>query len=140
MPYQPIENYGIIGDIRTTVLVGTNGSIDWFYVPDFDSASVFAAILDEKKRSQFQITPSGDEWNTKQSYWPETNVLVTRFLSDEGVAEVVDYMPVAGQNEEGANHLIVRWRTRVRGELNLKMRCVPTFNYDRDAHETDCGV
>jgi GH15 family glucan-1,4-alpha-glucosidase len=126
--------------VRTTALVGMNGSIDWFCVSDFDSPSVFAAILDEKKGGQFQISPSGDDWNTKQSYLPETNLVVTRFLSDEGVAEVVDYISVAGRTEEGANHVIVRRVTGVRGELNLKMRCAPAFNYDRDAHETDCGV
>ena len=137
MPYQPIENYGIIGDMSTTALVGMNGSIDWFCVPDFDSPSVFAAILDDKKGGQFQISPIGDDWNTKQYYLPETNVLVTRFLSDEGVAEIVDYMPVAGRTEEGASHVIVRRVTGVRGELQLKMRCAPAFNYARDAHETD---
>ena len=81
MAYQPIENYGIIGNMRTAALVGINGSIDWFCAPSFDSPSVFAAILDDQKGGRFEIAPSGDGIRTKQFYWPETNVLVTRFLS-----------------------------------------------------------
>ena len=137
MGYQPIENYGIIGDMRTTALVGMNGSIDWFCVPNFDSPSVFAAILDDKKGGRFQICPAGDDWDSKQYYLPETNILVTRFLSDEGVAEVVDYMPVAGREEEGAHHVIVRRVTGVRGQLRLNMLCHPAFDYARGDHDTD---
>ena len=137
MGYQPIENYGIIGDMRTTALVGMNGSIDWFCVPNFDSPSVFAAILDDKKGGRFQICPVGDDWDSKQYYLPETNILVTRFLSDEGVAEVVDYMPVAGRQEEGAHHVIVRRVTGVRGHLRLKMLCDPAFDYARGDHDAD---
>ena len=89
MPYQPIENYGVIGNMRTAALVGMNGSIDWFCCPSFDSPSVFAAILDENKGGYFQICPESSDVSTKQLYWPETNVLLTRFLSANGVAEVI---------------------------------------------------
>ena len=81
MPYQPIENHGIIGNMRTAALVGLNGSIDWLCFPRFDSPSVFAAILDDKKGGHFKIAPIGDEIVYKQLYWPGTNVLITRFLS-----------------------------------------------------------
>ena len=87
MAYQPIENYGIIGNMRTAALVGINGSIDWFCVPSFDSPSVFAAILDDQKGGRFEIAPREGGIRTKQFYWPETNVLVTRFLSPDGVGE-----------------------------------------------------
>ncbi|MCH8102970.1 MAG: glycoside hydrolase family 15 protein, partial [Chloroflexi bacterium] len=137
MGYQPIENYGIIGDMRTAALVGMNGSIDWFCIPNFDSPSVFAAILDDQKGGRFQIAPVGDDWDSKQFYLPETNILVTRFLSDEGVAEIVDYMPVAGREEEGAHHVIVRKVTGVRGLLRLRMVCKPAFDYAREEHIAD---
>ena len=88
MAYQPIENYGIIGNMRTAALVGMNGSIDWFCVPFFDSPSVFAAILDDQKGGRFEIAPQGEGIRAKQFYWPETNVLVTRFLSPDGVGEL----------------------------------------------------
>src|SRR5918996_4079885 len=94
MAYQPIENYGIIGDLHTAALVGMNGSIDWLCVPNFDSPSVFATILDDKKGGRFQISPRTEDVTQKQFYWPETNVLITRFLSNEGVGEIADYMPV----------------------------------------------
>lgn len=83
MAYQPIENYGIIGNMHTVALVGMNGSIDWFCDPDFDSPSVFAAILDDEKGGRYKIAPTisldEDDVSNKQLYWPETNVLVTRF-------------------------------------------------------------
>src|SRR6516165_12736048 len=87
MTYQPIENYGMIGDMHTVALVGTDGSIDWLCVPRFDSPSVFAAILDDGKGGRFKIAPVGDDVTCKQFYWPETNVLITRFLGPHGAAE-----------------------------------------------------
>ena len=85
MAYQPIENYGVIGDTQTVALVGMNGSIDWFCFPRFDSPSVFAAILDDKKGGYFKIAPGTDVIAHKQLYWPDTNVLMTRFFSQDGV-------------------------------------------------------
>ena len=92
--YQPIENYGIIGNMRTAALVGMNGSIDWLCLPHFDSPSVFAAILDAEKGGRFRIAPSGDDFRNKQFYWPDTNILITRFLHADGIGEIEDYMPV----------------------------------------------
>ena len=81
MAYQPIENYGVIGDLHTAALVGTDGSIDWLCLPRFDSPSVFAAILDDKKGGHFKIAPVGDEVSRKQFYCPDTNILDTRFFT-----------------------------------------------------------
>src|SRR4028118_1232782 len=92
--YQPIENYGIIGDLNTVALVGLNGSIDFMCFPDFDSPSIFAALLDEQKGGRFEIKPVLAEMKTKQLYLPDTNVLLTRFLSCGGVGEITDFMPV----------------------------------------------
>src|ERR1700694_5496233 len=96
--YQPIENYGVIGNLRTAALVGRDGSIDWLCLPHFDSPSVFAAVLDENKGGFFRISTQreqeGHRVTRKQVYWPETNVLITRFLLSDGVVEVIDYMPV----------------------------------------------
>ena len=92
--YQPIENYGVIGNMRTAALVGMDGSIDWLCLPHFDSPSVFAAILDDRKGGRFRIAPAHEQLSRKQYYWPGTNVLITRFLHADGVGEVEDYMPV----------------------------------------------
>ena len=86
MAYQPIENYGIIGDMHSVALVGMNGSIDWFCFPHFDSPSVFAALLDDAKGGRFCVCPANEAVVFKQFYWPDTNVLVTRYLSPDGEA------------------------------------------------------
>ncbi len=123
--------------MRTAALVGRNGSIDWFCFPHFDSPSVFGAILDDKKGGRFEIFPVGDGIATKQLYWPETNVLITRFLSPDGVGEIEDFMPVGSAAGEGPwrDQLIRRVRL-VRGTLKLRMRCQPAFDYARADHET----
>ena len=131
MPYQPIENYGVIGDLRTAALVGKNGSLDWLCLPHFDSPSVFGAILDDSKGGRFHIAPTYEGVTTKQLYWPDTNILVTRFLSPEGVAELIDFMPVGGEQQ------LVRRVRCVRGEVTFRALCQPAFNYARDPHAVD---
>jgi GH15 family glucan-1,4-alpha-glucosidase len=136
MAYQPIENYGVIGDTQTVALVGMNGSIDWFCFPRFDSPSIFAAILDDKKGGYFKIAPATDVTSHKQLYWPETNVLITRFLSSDGVAEITDYMPIGRDMTASGSRQVVRRVEMVRGSMAFKMECYPAFNYARDVHET----
>ena len=136
MSYQPIENYGIIGNMRTAALVSVQGSIDWFCFPHFDSPSVFASILDDKKGGRFAIGPTHKDARHKQVYWPDTNVLLTRFLSPDGVGEVQDFMPILGRSAGNANSRIIR-RVRVsRGEMEFRLTCEPAFDYARAAHET----
>jgi pentatricopeptide repeat protein len=137
MAYQPIENYGIIGDLHSAALVGIDGSIDWLCLPRFDSPSVFAAILDDEKGGRFKITPVSDGVTRKQLYWPDTNVLITRFFTPDGVAEITDYMPIhVSMNGRGRHQLIRRIKV-VRGEMNFRMECSPAFNYARDGHKTE---
>jgi GH15 family glucan-1,4-alpha-glucosidase len=128
--YQPIENYGIIGDLNTIALVGLNGSIDFMCFPRFDSPSVFAALLDDKKGGSYSISPEFKEMKTKQLYLPDTNVLLTRFLSSEGVGEVADFMPVDPNGEKR----LIRRVTTVRGEVNYQLRCCPRFEYAKKGH------
>ena len=136
MAYQPIENYGIIGNMRTTALVGRDGSIDWFCFPHFDSPSVFAAILDDKKGGRFRITPLNDHVSYKQFYWPDTNILITRFYSPEGIGEIEDFMPAGMGTDSGWHHQLIRRIRVVRGRLTFRLECHPAFNYARTAHET----
>jgi GH15 family glucan-1,4-alpha-glucosidase len=132
--YRPIENYGIIGDLHTTALVGMDGSIDWLCLPHHDSSSVFAAILDDAKGGRFKISPMGGGATTKQLYWPDTNVLVTRFFTPDGVGEVTDYMPIGAS--AGGRHRIIRRVEVVRGAMTFRMECTPAFDYARREHET----
>ena len=83
--YQPIEDYAVIGDLHTVALVGKNGSIDWCCLPDFDAPSVFGALLDAQQGGLFRIAPYDTmDMQYRQLYVPETNILVTRFLSPPG--------------------------------------------------------
>ena len=100
MSYQPIENYGIIGDLHTIALVGLDGSIDFMCCPNFDSPSIFARLLDDKKGGFYSISPVFGEMKTKQIYLPDTNVLLTRFLSPDGVGEITDFMAVGHLEEK----------------------------------------
>ena len=135
MAYQPIENYGIIGNMRTVALVGLNGSIDWYCYPHFDSPSVFGAILDDKKGGRFQISADSVGVRHKQFYWPSTNVLVTRFLMADGIAELEDFMPVGLSSESFAYRHVYRRVRCVRGTVRISVTCRPAFDYGRQTHE-----
>jgi GH15 family glucan-1,4-alpha-glucosidase len=139
MGYQPIENYGIIGDMHSVALVGMNGSIDWFCFPHFDSPSVFGRILDDRKGGYFQITSTKDA-HQKQLYWPATNVLITRFLNPDGVGEVTDYMPVGAARERDGYHEVIRRVSVVRGSLTFRVECQPAFNFAREPHRTEISA
>src|SRR4030095_663118 len=105
--YQPIENYGIIGNLRTAALVGLNGSIDWLCLPRFDSPRGLRALLAHATGGRFKIAPEVAGARHKQLYWPDTNVLVTRFLHPNGIAELIDFMPVPQPGDE-CEHQLVR--------------------------------
>ena len=133
MSYQPIENYGIIGDLHTIALAGLNGSIDFMCFPKFDSPSIFAKLLDDKKGGFYCIVPEFSEPKTKQLYMPDTNVLLTRFLSSDGVGEITDFMPV-GHTEEKK---LIRRVTTIRGEALYKLYCQPRFDYGQKNHTAE---
>jgi GH15 family glucan-1,4-alpha-glucosidase len=140
MPYQPIEDYGVIGNLRTAALAGKNGSIDWFCFPHFDSPSVFGAILDERKGGYFRISPTVDEISRKQVYWPDTNILVTRFLANDGVGEIIDFMPVPASQDKPAERGLIRRVKVARGCMRFRLECVPAFNYGRDQHSVETSA
>lgn len=136
--YLPIENYGVIGNMRTVALAGMHGSIDWFCYPNVDSPSVFGALLDAEKGGRFRIAPVDETVRRKQFYWPSTNILVTRFFSEEGIVELQDFMPMKkGGKVVGAIYRRVRG---VRGKVHLRVECRPAINYGRETHEVSiCG-
>ena len=136
MAYQPIENHGVIGDLRTIALVAVDGTIDWFCFPAFDAPSVFAAILDDRKGGRFAIAPTSTDITRKQFYWPESNVLITRFLSPDGVGQITDFMPVGLRVADRQCHQLVRRVQVIRGTMAFRVVCTPAFNYGRDPHDT----
>lgn len=135
MQYEKIEHYGLIGNMRTAALVSRRGSIDWLCFPRFDSPSVFAALLDHERGGRFSIGSSDARVSCKQLYWPDTNVLTTRFLDPDGVGEIDDFMPVSttAQWEDQ----IVRRVSGVRGKVNLHIVCEPAFDYARERSRTE---
>lgn len=136
MSYLPIENYGIIGNMRTVALVGMNGSIDWYCYPHFDSPSIFGAILDDEKGGRFQISADSDGVRHKQFYWPSTNVLVTRFLLADGIAELEDFMPAGLPSDSPEYRHIYRRIRCIRGAVRISVACRPAFDYGRQTHDT----
>jgi GH15 family glucan-1,4-alpha-glucosidase len=132
MSYENIESYGVIGNMRTVALVGRTGSIDWMCFPQFDSPSVFGALLDDVRGGRFSICSSGSPATSKQLYWPDTNVLVTRFLSTDGVGEIQDFMPAPGRTDPADNEVVRRVRV-VRGSMAFRIVCEPAFDYARVA-------
>jgi len=130
-PFQPIENYGIIGNMQTIALVSLQGSIDFMCLPDFDSPSVFAALLDSKRGGYFSLEPQLENVSTKQLYLPGTAILLTRYFSDSGIAELTDYMPLS---ESGSGSAIVRSIKAIRGNITFKVNCEPRFGYANAKH------
>ena len=134
MSYKPIESYGVIGDLHTIALVGVDGSIDWCCLPHFDSQSIFAAILDDQKGGFFKIAPLHYKQH-KQMYLPDSSVLLTRFLSAQGVGEVVDFMPIEETKHGRKTHQIVRVVRAVRGTVRFRLECQPAFDFARRPHQ-----
>ena len=132
--YPEIGDHGLIGDLQTAALVSVDGTIDWFCCPRFDSPSVFASLLDHDKGGYFRIG-AAVESVVKQLYLPSSAVLVTRFMTDDGVGEVVDFMPIDRPEEAADRHRIVRLMRAVRGTARFVIDCAPRFDYGRADHE-----
>ncbi len=134
--YPPIADHGLIGDLQTAALVTTEGTVDWFCLPRFDSPSVFASLLDHRKGGHFALAPTSSDHGTKQMYLPDTAVLVTRSLSPAGVAEVIDFMPIENPGVATDRHRLVRAVRGIRGEVEFEARIHPRFDYGRQSHKT----
>ncbi|WP_027481096.1 glycoside hydrolase family 15 protein [Deinococcus pimensis] len=144
MPYLPLEDYGLIGDMRTAALVGRHGGVDWWCYPHFDSPSVFAAILDDERGGRFLIEPATPYERSRQMYLPDTNVLSTVFLGEQGVLTVTDFMPVPEEarvslnrplGEGGPPPRLMRRVQAVGGPVAVRVTCRPAFDYARATHE-----
>jgi pentatricopeptide repeat protein len=135
--HPPIAEHGLIGDLQTAALVATDGSIDWFCAPRFDSPSIFGAILDPERGGRFNIRPTTENVEVKQLYLPDTAILITRFLTEAGVGELVDFMPISSSTAATNTHRIARMIRCVRGELKFEGEISPRFDYGRRAHEVE---
>jgi GH15 family glucan-1,4-alpha-glucosidase len=137
--YPDISDHGLIGDLQTAALVTTDGCIDWFCCPRFDSPSVFGSLLDAGKGGYFRIAPAAGEYVSRQLYFPDTAMLITRFLTGDGVGEVTDFMPIAGKQVTD-RHRIVRQMKVVRGRMRFAAEIRPRFDYGRAGHTLEVSA
>lgn len=135
MSYPSIADHGLIGDLQSAALVATDGTIDWFCCPRFDSPSVFAALLDDHRGGRFALSPVEPSRTAKQMYLPDTAILVTRYLSDAGIAEVLDFMPIDQPHMVSDRRRIVRAVRGIRGQVEFEARVEPRFDYGRRTHQ-----
>ena len=131
--YLPIEEHGIVGDLRTVALVGTDGTVDWYCPSRFDAPSLFGALLDARKGGYFSLWCRGSG-RPKQLYLPDTNILMTRFQGAEAVGEVIDFMVPETSGTGRARDLLVRQARAVRGRATFELACHPAFDYGRAPH------
>ncbi|MDA5281661.1 glycoside hydrolase family 15 protein [Streptomyces sp. NPDC054904] len=138
--YPPIAEHGLIGDLQTCALVSSDGVLDWFCSPRFDSPSIFAGLLDHDRGGYFAITADAPDITTRQLYLADTAILITRFLTADGVGEVIDFMPVTGEHTVTDHHQVVRVMRVVRGAVRFALECRPRFDYGRSAHTLDLDL
>ena len=143
-PVRGIQDHALIGNLQTAALVSVDGSIESMCIPNFDSPSVFARIIDADKGGHFSISPTWP-FKPKQAYAPNSNVLVTKFLSEEGVATLTDLLVPRGANRTGSqSKAFLPWLIRrvesIRGTVPFRLECAPAFNYCRDKHTVEVGL
>jgi GH15 family glucan-1,4-alpha-glucosidase len=139
--YLPVSEHGLIGDLHSVALVGTNGTIDWQCCPSFDAPTVFGSLLDTDRGGSFELAAAVPA-KTRQFYLPDTNVLITRFFAEEGVGEIQDFMPVGGAAEL-QRHRLIRRVLCVRGTIPFRARVSPRFGYGMHPHaitEVEAGT
>lgn len=134
--YPNIADHGLIGELQCAALVATNGTIDWFCFPRFDSPSVFASLLDQERGGYCSVRPAAADYVTRQLYLPDTAILITRFMTEVGVGEVIDFMPVA-EGPATDRHRLVRLIRVVRGSMDFVVEVQPRFDYGRSSHEIE---
>ncbi|MFJ4922762.1 glycoside hydrolase family 15 protein [Streptomyces sp. NPDC088725] len=135
--YLPIAEHGLIGDLRTSALVGTDGRIDWFCVPRFDSPSVFGSLIDARRGGYWEIVPVCRTVKRHQFYFPDTNILITRMHTDDGIVEIQDFMPIRRERDPHHQQRLVRRVVNVRGRMDMSVRVAPRMNYGADPHRLD---
>ncbi len=119
-----IEDYGLIGDLQTTALVGRDGSIDWACFPRFDSGACFAALLGAAEHGRWIVAPRTDSWEVGRRYRSRTLVLETDWETEGGAVRLIDFMPPRGTAPD-----IVRIVEGLRGEVEMSSELVIRFDY-----------
>ena len=136
--YPTIADHGLIGDLQTAALVATDGTIDWFCCPRFDSPSVFASLLDAERGGHFRIAPGRRRLRHASSCTcPDTAILITRFMTADGVGEVIDFMPVAGEPADRPAPAGPPGAGACAARCSFVVECQPRFDYGREPHTVE---
>ena len=138
-----IADHGLIGDLRTCALVGTDATIDWFCAGRFDAPSVFGCLLDPERGGAWRLGPVDGATRSHQFYFPDSGILVTRFHTEESVAEVHDFMPILRAHDPDHRQRIVRRVVAVRGATKIRMELAARPDYGRivpDVERVEGGV
>lgn len=134
--YPLIADHGLVGDLQTAALISDEGVVDWFAAPRFDSAGIFSALLDHDRGGYFRLSVDAPDVTVKQLYYPDTALLVTRFMSRDGVGELLDWMPPLHTATPSDRHSIMRVMRCTRGHVRFTLECRPRFGFGTDPHET----
>ncbi|MFP3986066.1 glycoside hydrolase family 15 protein [Streptomyces sp. E11-3] len=133
--YPLIADHGLVGDLQTAALVSNEGVVDWFAAPRFDSPGIFSALLDHDQGGYFRLSVDGPDVTVKQLYYPDTAILVTRFMSPDGVGELMDWMPPDRTGRPTGQHTLMRVIRCMRGSVRFTLECRPRFDFGRVRHE-----
>ena len=125
--FLPIESYAAIGDGRTLALVGDDGSIDWMCLPDLDSPSLFARLLDPGRGGSFEVAPAVP-FTVSRRYLERTNIFETTFSTDTGQVRLLDALTIDPSQAAPWRELVRRVEA-VNGTVPLRWRCEPRFGY-----------
>ena len=120
----PIEDYALIGDCHTAALIGRDGSIDWLCLPRFDSGACFAALLGGPDHGRWLIAPTAEVRSTRRKYRDGTLILETEFETDEGVARIIDFMPLSNERWD-----VLRIVEGLSGRVTMRMELIIRFDY-----------
>ena len=130
-------DYGIIGNCRSAALISKTASLDWCCLPEFNSSSVFAKLLDSKKGGSFEIIVDAD-YSTTQRYKESTALLITRFSNGVDCFEVRDFMP-RYHKVNGTYHSppeIIRYIRYISGRPKFRAKYDPKLRYALGKTET----
>jgi len=121
-----IEDYALIGNLRTAALVDRTGSIDWLCLPRFDSGACFAALLGTNENGRWLLAPQGGVKQVRRKYRDDTLILETEFETESGVATVIDFMPIAERPEQVE---VIRIVKGIRGQVPMRTELILRFDY-----------